>query len=442
MSQLPSGRKHMKLTLIKPAIGEIIEGYRLNDGRMEPLQLGILAAMTPPDIEVVLYDERLEGIPFEEPTDLVAITVDSITARRAYAISDAFRMRGIPVVLGGIHVTLAPEEASLHADAVVLNDAEPVWPDLISDARKGTMRQKYAAPFGDPQRGILPRRDLFKGKGYLPVSLIQFSRGCPFNCSFCAVSRFFGRVHHCRPVEDVVREIERDNLRFVLFTDDNLTANKSKAKDLCKALKPLKVRWASQASVDLVHDQELLELMAESGCMGQLIGFDSVNSRSLRWMEKTPNLVAYDGYEKAVERLREHGFQVWASFILGNDYDSPETIQNTVRFAIDSKFTLAFFHILVPYPGTVLYARLQKEGRLLFGGKWWLHPEFRYNTATFVPQQLTPEELGEITVWANKKFYSTRSVISRLFDSKTNLGSIMKFLAYVRFNLLIRQTST
>jgi radical SAM superfamily enzyme YgiQ (UPF0313 family) len=432
----------MKLMLIKPGIGDIIEGYRLNDGRMEPLQLGILAGLTPPDIEVVLYDERMEQIPFDKPADLVGVTVDSITARRAYAISDEFRMRGIPVVLGGIHVTLAPEEASLHADAIIRGDAEPVWADLIADARKGTMRRNYSAPFGEPQRGILPRRDLFKGKGYLPVSLIQFSRGCPFNCSFCAAARFFGSTHNCRQVEDVVREIEHDNLRLVLFTDDNLTANRSQAKALCRALKPLMVRWASQVSVDLVHDEELLELMAESGCMGQLIGFDSINPTSLRWMNKSPNLFGYDRYEKAVERLREYGFQVWASFILGNDHDSSESIRNTVRFAIDSKFALAFFHILVPYPGTALYARLQKEGRLLFDGRWWLHPKFRYNTATFVPQQLTPKELGEITVWANKEFYSARSIFLRSFDSKTNLGSIMKFLTYMRFNLLVRQTST
>ena len=127
---------------------------------------------------------------------------------------------------------------------------------------------------------------------------------------------------------------------------------------------------------------------------------------------------------------------------MGNDYDSPESVQNTVRFAIDSKFSLAFFHILVPYPGTALYTRLQKEDRLLFDGKWWLHPEFRYNTATFVPRLFAPEELGRITVWANKEFYSARSILSRLFDSKTNLGSIMKFLTYMRFNMLVRQTST
>lgn len=432
----------MKLLLVKPGFGDIDEGYRLNDGRMEPLQLGIIAALTPPDIEVVLVDDRLEKIPFETSVDLVAITVDSITARRAYAISKRFRERGIPVILGGIHVTLLPEEASMHADAIVLGDAESAWGGLMRDFRAGKLARLYAGTFGEPQAGVIPRRDIFKGKGYLPISLIQFSRGCPFTCTFCAVARYFGSTHHCRKVEDVVREITHQDLRMVLFTDDNLTANRAMAKELCAALKPLRIRWASQTSIDVVQDPELLELMAESGCIGQLIGFDSTNPMSLRWMRKYPNLREYGHYEKAVECLRQFGFQVWASFMIGNDFDSRECIEETVRFAIESRFTLAFFHLLVPYPGTALYEELENAGRLLFGGKWWLHPNFRYNTATFLPRQMTPQELGEITVWANREFYSTRSIVSRMFDWETNLRTLMKCMMYVRFNLLIRKTST
>ncbi len=384
----------------------------------------------------------MEEIPFDEPADLVAITVDSITARRAYAISDEFRSRGRPVVLGGIHVTLLPEEAAAHADAVVIGDAEAVWADVVADARAGKLRTSYSGPFGEPQAGSFPRRELFKRKGYLPVSLVQFSRGCPFNCTFCAVARFFGSAHNCRRVEEVVREIEHDNLELVLFADDNLTANKPAAKALCKALKPLKIRWASQVSIDVVQDPELLDLMAESGCMGQLIGFDSINPQSIRWMKKAPNRSADERYRTAVERMRQYGFQVWASFMLGNDYDSPECIEETIRFAIASRFTLAFFHILVPYPGTPLYAEFQQASRLLHGGKWWLSPDFRYNTATFVPRQMTPAELGEITVRANKEFYSARSILTRSLDTKTNINSLMKFMLYMRFNLLVRATST
>jgi radical SAM superfamily enzyme YgiQ (UPF0313 family) len=182
--------------------------------------------------------------------------------------------------------------------------------------------------------------------------------------------------------------------------------------------------------------------MAESGCVGQLIGFDSINPASLRWMKKAPNLRSDERYHTAVDRMRQYGFQVWASFMLGNDHDSQKCIEETVRFAISSKFTLAFFHILVPYPGTPLYAEFQQAGRLLYGGKWWLSPEFRYNTATFVPKQMSADELGQITVWANKEFYSTRSILTRMLDTQTNISSFMKFALYTRFNLLVRRTST
>ncbi len=432
----------MRLMLVKPGIGESIEGYRLNVGRMEPLPLGILAGLTPPDVEVLLRDDRVDQIPFDEPVDLVAITVDSFTARRAYAISDEFRKRGVRVVLGGIHVTLLPGEAAAHADSIVIGDAEPVWGRLLNDVRRGRMRPRYAGAFGRPQEGVIPRRTIFRGKGYLPVSLVQFSRGCPFHCSFCSVARFFRNSHHCRAVEEVVREIEHDDLRMILFTDDNLTANKAQAKELFRALKPLKVRWASQVSIDVVNDPELLELMADSGCMGQLIGFESLSPESLRWMKKGHNLRTHDMYRKAVECMRQYGFQTWASFLLGSDYDSVDSINRTIEFAIESKFTLAFFHILMPYPGTALYSDLAKAGRLLFGGRWWLHPDFHYNTATFVPRLLTPEQLGEAAVRANRQFYSMGSIFSRLLDRQTNISSLRKFLLFARFNLLVRQTST
>jgi radical SAM superfamily enzyme YgiQ (UPF0313 family) len=432
----------MKILLIRPDISNISSGYKLNDGRMEPLPLGILAGLTPEDVEVVLRDERVEELSFDEPADLVAISVDTFVARRAYAIADEFRRRGVRVVLGGIHVTLAPEEAARHADAVVVGDAEPVWSQVLSDAAAGGLRARYREEFDVPQKEVLPRREIFKGKGYLPVSLVQFTRGCPFRCSFCAIAQFFGSTHRCRPVEAVIREIQENDLRIILFTDDNLTANRERAKELFRAIKPLKVRWASQVSVDVVADPEMMELMAESGCMGQLIGFDSISLPSLLWMNKGANLRQFDHYARAIEQLRAFGFQTWASFMFGNDFDTPETIQATVRFAIDHKFSLAFFHLLMPYPGTALYAELQQQGRLLYNGRWWDHPRWRYGDTTFRPRFMAPQELSEWTAWANREFYSVSSIATRAFDLKTNMRSLIKLLLYARFNTLVRRTST
>ena len=181
----------MKITLIKPNIGRMEHSLYVDEGRMEPLQLGILAALTPPDIEVALYDDRMEAIPYDEPTDLVGITVETYTARRAYEIAGEFRRRGVTVVMGGMHATLIPEEVAEHADAVFLGDAEFLWAQVIEDARRRCLQPMYQAPVGIPQPGTLTRRDLFRGKGYLPITLMQFSRGCRFSCTFLRGQRLF-----------------------------------------------------------------------------------------------------------------------------------------------------------------------------------------------------------------------------------------------------------
>lgn len=432
----------MRITLIRPGYGELIDGYRLDDGRMEPLALAILAGLLPPDCEPVLVDDRVEPVPFDAPTGLVAISVDTFTARRAYAIADQYRLRGVPVVLGGIHASLAPEEASAHADALVTGDGEGVWREVVEDARRRRLRPRYQGAFGPPQPGAFPRRDLFRGKGYLPVSLVQFGRGCPFDCAYCAVARFFDRRHHCRPVEDVIAEIERDDLRLVLFTDDNLTIDRPAVRRLMAALRGRGVRWACQASVDIAREPALLEEMAASGCLGQLVGFESIDPDSLAWLNKPAGGRDFATYQLAVRRFREHGLLTWSSFMLGADHDTEETVRRTVDFAIDAKFTLAFFHILMPYPGTELYRRLAAEGRLRFGGRWWLDEAFRYNAATFVPRHFSPERLTELTVGANKAFYAWPSILRRAFQAETHLRSLTRAAVFARFNYLVRQTST
>ena len=204
----------MKLTLIKPNIGRREHSLYVDEGRMEPLQLGILAGLTPKDVEVVLRDDRMEKIPYDEPTDLVAITVETFTARRAYEISAEFRKRGVKVVMGGMHVKLIPDEVIEHCDSIIVGDAEPVWVDVIEDFQKGELKERYI-PIQPkyPQTNVLTRRDIFEGKGYLPITLLQFSRGCNNRCSFCASSVYFNAHHYCRPVEDVVAEIKAQKKR-------------------------------------------------------------------------------------------------------------------------------------------------------------------------------------------------------------------------------------
>lgn len=432
----------MKLLLVKPSIGGGLGRYRLNDGPMEPLALGLLAALTPPDWECHLRDDRLQPVDLDEEAELVAITVDSYSARRAYQLADAFRARGVPVALGGMHVTLLPDEAAAHADTLVLGDADSLWPRLLEDLRTGALQPRYTAPAAGAPSGLFPRRELFEGKAYLPFSLIQFSRGCTFHCSYCSVAAYYQRRHHCREVAEVVREIESSGRRQFLFVDDNIALNRSKALELFRALKPLKIRWASQAGIDVADDPALLEAMAESGCVGNLIGFESIDPEALRWMDKSNNLRSQDKYRQVLERLASFGFQTWASFIIGNDCDTPASIRETVEYAIESRFTLAFFHLFMPYPGTRLYEQLAAEGRLLYDGAWWTHPDFGYNRAAFRPKHMSPDELGELAEWANRRFYSLPSILRRSLDPRTNLRSPRKAALYWGMNRLLRNTST
>lgn len=430
----------MKLTLIKPNIGRMEHSLYVDEGRMEPLQLGVLAALTPPEVEVVLHDDRMETIPYDEPTDLVAITVETYTARRAYEISAEFRQRGIPVIMGGMQPTLIPDEVMTHADSIYIGDAEFEWRQVIEDFQRGRLRPVYQAPVGTPQPGKLTRRDIFKGKGYLPITLLQFSRGCRFACNFCAVSTFFDKTHYCRDVNEVVQEIEAAGRQLLFFVDDNILSNFEAAKALFRALIPLNVHWVSQGSIDMTQDLELMDLMVKSGCIGLVVGFESISPQSLRWMKKSPNFVGgFKAYAPQLEIIRDYGLQLWAAFTLGHDYDTCESIEQTLAFAVENKFSLAAFNILVPYPGTPLYQKLQAEGRLLYDGKWWLHPEYRFNYAAFQPQRMSPEELTEACFHARATYNGIGSLIRRTFDRKTNLRSLYKLGVYLRYSPLFRK---
>lgn len=407
---------------------------------MEPLMLGVIAGLTPPDVEVVLYDDRMEAIPYAEATDLVAITVESFTARRAYEIADEYRQRGIPVVLGGMHVALMPEEAAGHADSIFIGDAETGWAGLIADARRGALKPRYFGPPGIGQcDGSLPRRDLYKGKGYLPISLMQYSRGCRFACTFCAVSQYFERKHYLRRIDEVLREIESQERRFLFFIDDNIASSRPALRELCEALIPMKVNWISQASLDVTRDSKLMDLMQRSGCLGNVVGFESITADSLRDARKSPNIAGFARFASEIDVLRSHGMQTWAAFTLGYDHDTVASIEATVDFALENRFTFAAYNILMPYPGTRLYSSLAAQNRLLYEGKWWLHPEYRFNRAAFRPATMSADELTEACHAARTRFNRLPALVQRFSDLKTNLRSLSRAISFWRYTLLYRK---
>jgi radical SAM superfamily enzyme YgiQ (UPF0313 family) len=431
----------MRLAFIRPGLGSIAEGWNLDSGCMEPLTFAVLASLCPRDIDVVLYDDRVEDVPLDSSADAACFSVETYTAMRAYRLMDMYREAGIPVIAGGMHASLLPEEVALHADSVMVGDAESAWGGLLDDLRAKALKARYAGRLGVPQKGRLPRREIFKGKRYFPVSLVQFGRGCRFSCTYCASSAYFRQAYHARPPQEVAREIESQGLKNLIFTDDNIIADRESALALFKALKPLRLRWGGQASLDLAEDPELMDAMMESGCLGNIFGFESLSRASVESMAKAPNIKDFDRYERKIESLKDHGVFLWGAFSVGHDGDDAQTLMDTMRYTIEKKFAIASYMILVPYPNTPLYAKLARENRLLYGGKWWLSPRYRYNRAAFTPKNMSPGELEDVLRRMSRGFYSARSMLARALDPRTHLRSARNMGYYAAYNLVYRNTS-
>ena len=422
----------VKITFIRPNLFD----DRSTDA-MEPLCFAILKSLTPDDVEVELFDERIEPIPFDIDTDLIAMTVETYTARRAYQLADRYRERGLPVVMGGYHPTFVPEEALEHADAVVKGDAEGIWERVVADARAGNLQRIYENDEFLPLDGPLPDRSIFAGKKYAPVGLVQFGRGCRFNCTFCSIRAFYGNNLRQRSIPDVVDDIRSSGKRHIFLVDDNLFVDRDKARALFEALVPLGISWSCQVSIDIARDVELVQLMRRSGCISALIGFESLNPDSLRQLNKHWN-TKWQSYDDAIDVFRRAGIMLYGTFIFGCDTDSPDDFHDVVQFALRNKFVLANFNPLTPTPGAPLYDELLAEGRLLHD-RWWLDPDFGYGDATFEPRGMTAEELTAGCFAARQEFNTARSILGRMLDLRANCRTPFRAGVYLIANLASRR---
>lgn len=389
-------------------------------------------ASSAPDYNYKIIDENIEEIDFDlvkKSADVVGITSMTPQAPRAYELADIFREMGIPVVMGGMYVSALPEEAIEHADAVVIGEAETVWPEVLKDFERGELKKFYKAE-KRPDLSKLPslKRELLDSRLY-NFNATWTTRGCPFDCSFCSVTKFFGKKFRFRPIKQVVEEIEtiKESSKINIwwkflgkllgktpkipfaFLDDNICGRPDYARELFQALISLKIIWGSQASVNFAtsKNEELVKLAAKSGCKILFVGFESVNESSLDEAGKKVNKPSM--YKRAVKLFHKYGILVMGAFIFGFDSDDKNVFKRTVEFAKKIKLDWAQFTVLTPLPGTRLMEKLKKEGRITT----WDCSKYDFGHVVFKPLRMSIGELAKGYEWAWKRFYSFSSVIER-----------------------------
>jgi radical SAM superfamily enzyme YgiQ (UPF0313 family) len=390
-------------------------------------------------------DEEEEVLNMDEDCDLVGISVMTANAPRSYRISQEFRKKGKTVVLGGVHPTILPEEALNFCDSVVIGEAEGVWERVINDFEKGELQRRYHDPRPNLDKYVPKDFSKVLKKGFFKLVPLMTTRGCPYNCDFCCVTNLYGsKIRHIA-IENIVKDIVKSKeagARNFMFLDDNIVGHPKYAKELFKAIKPLKIHWVGQASLSFVKDSELMQLAADSGCRALFIGLESVSVDQLKTMRKT--IKDIKNLEAALKKIKDMGILIHASMIFGFDNDTPNVFDDTVDFLIKNKVSTVSFNVLTPYPGTKTYNDLKEAGRLLSDD--WTY--YDHNTVVYKPVGMSPYELQEGKTMARKRFYRTSSVLRRLTGNlynpviylATNYGNMKQTRVEAKRNKVLKET--
>ena len=399
-----------KLLLIHPAPDIDRFGSRRRRGSSVPkLNLPLLASYADDLFNVHIIDETVEDIDFEIRADLVAITVLTQVSHRAYEIANEFAKRGAKIVMGGFHVYFFPDEAAEYADALVIGEAEGVWEQLLQDFLAGKLKKRYQRDTLHNLVGLRkPRLDLLKREAYATPNVMETSRGCPHKCAYCAVTLFWGYRYRIRPIQEVVDEIRSMPSGGIAFIDDNIIGLPSRAKELFKAMIPLKRKWYGQADLKLARDPELLDLCTKSGCQWLFMGIESTNTQNLEDVGKS-RVNKVKQYQESLRTIQDAGINVFGSFIFGLDHDDQTVFDNTVQFCVDNHLQAANFYLFIPLPFTRLFDRMEKAGRILHRN--W--SRYDGNHVVFRPMLMTPDELMDGYLHAYRSLYSIRSIFKR-----------------------------
>jgi radical SAM superfamily enzyme YgiQ (UPF0313 family) len=419
---ISSQREIQKLIAQSPMIFQRLPQFRI----IPHLGLLTLGALATKDFETIEYiDENVVHDPayLNKSYDLVCVSAMTHQAFRAYEIGKHFRARGIPVILGGVHASLMPEEAQEFANAVVIGEVEGIWGEVMADFQAGTLKKLYrSCQMPDLSLSSVPRYELVDASQF-DVYPVQTTRGCPHRCEFCVVHKIYGNQYRKKPVTHVlqcldrIKEISRKKSPVVFFTDDNMLADKKFSEQLLKALVPYRIKWSTQSDISIGYDDEFLKLIRKSGGFQILIGFESLNSQNLSQIEqwKAHHL---ENYEKLVQKIQSYGICIIGTFIVGLDEDTPDVFPKILEFVCKTGLFDAQILIATPLPGTELMARMQQEGRLLKEIFW-----DRCNLAeiNFKPRQMSVETLAQGYLWLYKNLYTQEDMAKKMDLLKKSL---------------------
>lgn len=419
----------MKIKLIQPAMLPRPMDTKLKTRMSPSLALLTIANLTPKEHEIIIENENVDKIDFDENVDLVAITVTVDVMNRAVEISKEFQKRGVKVIAGGIHITADPEGAANSFDAIIIGMAERVWEKVLKDIENNSIKKIYYDMENINGNEIVsPDYSMTDNKKYLYTNIISTSRGCPFKCDFCYNSCTNSiKTYINRSIKDVIEDIKVLKTKHIMFIDDNFIGNPKWTKELLKEIKPLKLKWNAAVTSNIVDMPDLLDEMKESGCQSLFIGFESINSKSIESVHKIQNSVSR--YEKLVDEIHKRGIMINASFVFGLDEDDAEIFKSTLEWIVKNKIETVTSHIMTPYPGTKLYTSLLKENRIVD------HNLSNYNTSHVVykPKNMTAEELYDGYLWIYKEVYRLKNIMKRLPKSKK------QWIPFLAFNLLYRK---
>jgi len=409
----------MKLLLIEPAHQQVRIEHKLNHlekrsrkdyFNVPPLSLGVLAGLTPTDWDIRIVQEPADVVDFNEHVDIVGITAATHNIKRGYDIADKYKKRGKTVVMGGIHPSVMFQEALQHCDSVCIGEAEPVWRDILSDFQNGKLKKTYRqkAPF-DLSLYTPPRREYMSSNKslFFNVGTVETSRGCPYNCDFCSVSITHGRKIRHRPLRNLIPEIESIENRTIFFVDNNIISNTQQAKDLFREMIHLKKQWLGQASISIAKDHELVKLASKSGCFGLLIGIESVVKDGFKKYSKSLN--GLNELKEAIKILKDHGIGIDAHLVFGNDFETKQTMKESLDNLLDLDFVTSSLNILVPYPGTKINENLEKQNRILT--KDWNY--YDINHLVFKPKNFSCDEFIDEMRNLRNRYFSYKAILSR-----------------------------